>query len=152
MVSFSPFFRPVDPGRENRAPKNIRNYLDGILVVFCGADRPVSQSLKKIESSGTSACLLVGRIQSTAGAAAKAVAILIRLKTETLKGLTDMRILHIGYLFSRCFWSWCAFIFLNFCSKTTRPGRRVNEEEKPSFLWCLVEKWFWEIYTKIAWF
>ena len=31
LVLFFPFFWPVDPGRENRAPKNIRNYLNGIL-------------------------------------------------------------------------------------------------------------------------
>ena len=35
LVLFFLFFWPVDPGRENRAPKNIRNYLNGILVVFC---------------------------------------------------------------------------------------------------------------------
>ena len=57
------------------------------------------------------------------------------------------------------FWSWCAFIFLNSSSKTTRlgpprPDRWENEEKenKNKFSLASSEKdRFYEIYAKIAW-
>ena len=74
----------------------------------------------------------------------------IRLKSGTLKGFNRPHLNVAYWLYVRCVWSWCALIFLNFCSKTTRPGPADEKmkKKKPSFSRRLVKKIDFENFTQ----
>ena len=70
------------------------------------------------------------------------------MKSGTLKGLTDhIRILHIGCLLG-VFDLDIGLFFLHFSSKTTRPDRGENDEEKSSFLLRLAKNIDLDIFTQ----
>ena len=72
------------------------------------------------------------------------------MKSGPLKGFIRPHLNFAYRLYVRCFWSWCALMFLNYCSKTTRPGPTDEKmkKKKPSFPRRLVKKIDFENFTQ----